>query len=165
MDQMKRTKPFYLQQIFPTLVFLLLIFLSAFLTLYGIRFYQKTNQKSRSGFQSETVEDYLRQKVRSADSEDGVKITNFGDSQALLLLNQTGGKTYRTLLYLDQGKLMEIYASKDAALSPEAGNEIAELSGWELTLEKPDLLYCRLQRRTTGTETIYIPIETGGEEE
>lgn len=160
---MKRKETVYLTHFFPTLVFLLLIFLSAYLTLFGIRFFQKTNQKSRAGFQTETIDAYLRQKVRSHDSKNEVQIISFGDSDALQLSDEVNGSSYRTILYLYQGKLMEMYAGSGANLSPQAGNEIAELSSWKMRMEKNRLLCCELKDDKGWSRTIYIPARTGGE--
>lgn len=100
--------------------------------LTGAGAYERLTARDQAAYGRRVCTQYIATRVRQADSLGNVSVEQFGGVPALCLVDEYG---YMTRVYCYDGYLKELYASADAALSPEAGEDLMEADGLTLSLE------------------------------
>ena len=109
---------------------------SLFVVMIGVNVYEDIVVRMNDNYDARTTLTYLSEKVRQHDSQGAVYLDSFGDSNALVLEQETAGDTYQTLIYLSKGELKELFVSKDYIPSPEDGETI--MSHCEMSIEQTE---------------------------
>lgn len=100
--------------------------------LTGAGAYRRLVQRDQAAYERRTCTQYIATRVRQADREGGIQVSDFGGVPALVL---DQGDGYTTRVYWYDGWLMELYAAEDAGLAPEDGDQILEIDSLDLSLE------------------------------
>lgn len=101
--------------------------------LTGAGAYRRLVQRDLSAYERRTCAQYIATRVRQADRQGDIQVSDFGGVQALVLGQGDG---YTTRVYCYEGWLMELYAAEDAGLSPEDGDQVLEIDSLKLSLEE-----------------------------
>ena len=118
-----------------------------FLLLIGADVYQKLTVRDRNTYEMRTAAQYLTTKVRQADKDGCLLVSDFEGLDALLIREEIEGSVYHTWIYCYDGYIRELFALADSELMPEAGEKILEAE--VLTVWQEDLLF---HAEITGTD-------------
>lgn len=103
--------------------------------LTGANVYRRITERDQAAYDRRTCVQYVATRVRQADCLDAVSVSEFGGQTALEIRESIDGVEYLTRVYYYDGYLRELFSAADVELEPEAGEEIMEAQGLELTLE------------------------------
>ena len=92
-----------------------------------------------------TASTYLTTKFRQHDGE-GMRIyeTKVDETPALCFTDVYGEQTFCTYIYLQDGKLKELFTMEDIPASLQMGTTIAELSAFHVSLPRDDMFHITL---------------------
>lgn len=122
--------------LFSMLLFLVFVLCSVFTVLIGSQVYQNIRARNQAAFYSDTALSFLSNKVRQADRAGCIRVETRSGTEVLVLSTITEDSVYETLLYTQNGELLELFAEQDSGLSLEAGTPIMECSGLSFTLSE-----------------------------
>lgn len=108
---------------------LFLIFL-VMLLLFCARAYEASVKGQETNGSLYTASTYVTAKFRRHDTGGSIKISDFGDSQALCMSDTIEGQEYITYIYLQDGNLKELFAQAQTEPFPEMGTVIAPLKSF-----------------------------------
>ncbi len=100
----------------------LFLFLASGVTLLSSSVYREVQASSERRSDQRMALSYLISQLRAGDQAGGITIGNYGDVDAIFIAD---GANYETILYCHGGYLMELYAEKGLAFSPEDAVRIA----------------------------------------
>ena len=100
--------------------------------LTGADAYRRLTDRDRAAFDRRTTLQYLATRVRQADRESGVYVTDFNGVNALVF---SDGDGYVTRVYCHNGSIMELYAEEGLDLSLEAGEPIMAAEELDFSME------------------------------
>ena len=129
--------------LFTLALFLAFAVLALFVVVLGANAYNDISRSSEDNYNIRSSFVYLTEKIRQGDAYGNVAVTSLSGSDAVVLSQEINSDTYQTWIYLTNGKLNEIFIREGTAFAPEAGQEIMDLSGFEI-----DVLDGRLFRIT-----------------
>lgn len=130
----------------------------------GANVYQRTVDHMESNYESRTPTSYITQKIRQADWEDAVYVTQFDGVEALLMKQSIQDIEYHTYIYEYEGYLCELFTRADLEMSASAGNQIipirsfhvekenAQLITFEITTENREVLHFSICTRSRNEE-------------
>ena len=124
----------------------------------GANVYQRTVDHMESNFESRTPTSYITQKVRQADWENGVYVTQFDGIEALLMKQTIQETEYYTYIYEYEGYLCELFTRADLDMSASAGNQIVPIRSFHVAKENPHLI--SLDITTDNRESLHFTICT-----
>jgi len=133
-----------------------------FLLLTGADVYQKMRQRDTATYESRTAVQYMTTRVRQADRAESITAEMFDGLDALVLLEEIEGETYKTKLYCYDGWLTELYAAAGSDLSPADGEKILELKGLQLSLQD-GFLQAKLTLPDGREEELSLQLRSGRE--
>jgi len=96
--------------------------------LSGAGAYRRLIRRDQASYDSRTCVQYLATKVRQAPGPDAVVLTEFGDGDALCILEEIDGELYATRIYCYDGWLMELFSVADDGFAAEDGEKILKAS-------------------------------------
>lgn len=129
---------------------------STLLIAVGAKVYQNTLNSMENHFNSATSLSYITEKIRQNDSNGKIYIEEFGESDALILVNDINGEEYCTYIYSYGGQLKELFTKRSITLGPEAGRNILEISEFTICETKKGLFEITLVDDEHRSETILI---------
>lgn len=100
--------------------------------LTGAGVYRNLVKKGEDSYASRTAAQYVITWVHQAQA---VSVEPFGESEALVLREQTEDGIYLTRVYCQGGFLRELYSPEDAQLTPEDGETVLPVRSLELSVE------------------------------
>ena len=100
--------------------------------LTGADAYRRLTQRDQAAYDRRTAVQYVATRVRQADQLGSIRVEPFGDTDALVLVEDD---EYVTRVYCYDGYMMELYASELEPLTPDAGEPIMEVGGLSFSLE------------------------------
>lgn len=124
------------------------LFFAAGVALLSTGVYRAVESASGEHARDRVALSYLMSQLRAGDGEEGIRVSSFGDGDALILSEGA----YATTLYCHEGYLMELYANKDLDFDPASGYPIVPARA--LTVEVTDGLFCLTVTKETG-EVLY----------
>ena len=129
--------------------------------LTGADAYRRLVRRDEAVHDRRTCIQYVTTRVRQAESPDKVQVEEYGNGNALVLTDDAG---YITRVYYYDGYIMELYTDADTVLSPEAGEQVIEAKGLELSLEDGMLTMIVIDMQ--GEHSILrMSLHSGGEAE
>lgn len=137
-------------------LFCVFAFMALILVIIGADVYKKTISHMDSNYVTRTAYAYISEKVRQNDQIDSLSITQFGDSDALVLSDEIGGTYYYTYLYLYDGSLKELFSDNPTMLGPAAGQNIMDCSGFEIEQITENLYHFQLVCGDKESAELYI---------
>lgn len=123
--------------------------LMALLTMVlGASVYRSIVDRAEVNHEARTVMAYVTGKLRAAQGEVRLEMTETG-ADMLVLAEEIDGAAYETRIYAYEGRLYEIFADAGLAFAPEEGQAIATLEAFSVTAENGML---RLSMRAGGQD-------------
>lgn len=91
----------------------------------GAGVYRRVENRVEQSAQSRVGMSYLIAKLHAYDEAGRVETGSFGDGGAVFLYEELDGGLYETILYVHDGRLMEMLCEKDGELPPEFGETVS----------------------------------------
>lgn len=107
--------------------------------LTGAKVYRTLVQRDETVYDSRTCSQYLASKLRQTPTPDAISVSEFGESEALIITQVMEEDTYVTRIYCHNGWLMELFSVAQGEFSPEDGEKVLPASGLKVT-QQGDLL-------------------------
>ncbi len=108
--------------------------LSVLLT--GADVYQRLTARDRNTYERRTAAQYLTTKVRQADTDGCLLVSEFEGLDALQIREEIEGAVYHTWIYCFDGYIRELFTAADSELMPEAGEKILEAEAFKVWSEE-----------------------------
>lgn len=108
--------------------------MSVMLTLLGgVSAYQRLIDRNQQAYEYRTTSQYFAGKLRQAP--EGIRVDRFGAGEALVIPQEIDGVSYQTWVYCHDGWLMELFCLSDSDMSPQDGERILPLDGFDAALQ------------------------------
>ena len=135
----KRNQENYISGLAALLVFC--VFAGGILSvlLSGASAYRRLTERDQMAYDSRTCLQYVATKIRQVSTPDCVLLSEFGDGDALVIVQDYDGSEYWTRVYCYDGWLMELFTSAAGDFTPEDGEKIMEAESLTL-MRTGDLL-------------------------
>ena len=137
---------------------------SVTLILFGADIYQKTVSQMDSNYSARTSTAYITEKIRQSDSSGSITISNYNNTDVLMLTSEINGVTYATSLYEYNGYLYELFSRADIELPLDAGQPIMEIEKLRFKKCNDNLLEISFYDADNSLNTIYVNVHTGSQE-
>lgn len=95
----------------------------------GANVYRRTVDEIDARFEGRTTLAYLTARVRAYNGRGMIRVTRFGDGEALEMTETLSGIDFVTTIYCHDGSLCELYAEAGLRFSPEDGEAVARAAG------------------------------------
>lgn len=133
-----------------------------FLITIGADIYGKTMNNMERNFDTRTALAYITEKVRQSDLENQIGIGELDGCPALIISSGTEENQYKTYLYEYQGTLKELMMKQDVQLGSSAGQDILDVSAFELSPVNDRLINCRITIDDEQRYDLFISVHAGG---
>ena len=120
--------------LFTLALFLVFAVLALFVVVLGANAYNGISRSSEENYNIRSSFVYLTEKIRQGDADGSVAVTSLAGSDAVVLTQEINNDNYQTWIYLANGKLNEIFIREGTAFTPESGQEIMDLSGFDIEM-------------------------------
>ena len=120
------TKKRSMDTIFVLIVFGIFAFSVLMVLMLGASVYRNINDISRAEQHEHTAVSYIWTKIKNFDEIDAVSIGDFGGVPAIFIDENLGGTDFRTIIYVYDGWLLEIFSEASLEFSPENGRQIVK---------------------------------------
>lgn len=130
--------------VFPMIVLLLFCSCALAVALEGAGIYEKTAAGFQKNYTARTAITYLQEKIRECGDISRVELRELDDRQVLILSSTYGKEEYATYIYMDQGKMKELFIKDEAVPHLEAGQELMSLDSFQVTKESENLFKFRI---------------------
>lgn len=155
-----RTGSRRIDSIFVMILFFLFALTAFVLVMVGVRQYQSTADSMNYNYEVRTATSYLREKVRQNDSHAAISIDNIEDTDVLALKSEVNGIVYYTYIYYYDGYLRELYVQDGSSYSLSTGQQIIELSGFDLSEATNRLITVTITDTWGGTTDMYLSVNS-----
>ena len=118
--------------IFPIMLLFIFAISALVVTLFATRVYEKTVNNTLRNDSARTAVAYVTEKIHQNDVSSAIELRDIGGSQALCINKTANGKEYVSYIYFDDGRLKELYASRDMDVNKSLGTEICELKSFSI---------------------------------
>ena len=148
---MKKTAPTShpISGLFSLLLFGLFVLFLLIMLLFSAQIYQQSIKKADSETDLGTVSSYIATKFRQHDVQNGIFMDELNDIPALCFRDTINNQVYITFLYLDDGRLNELFTADGSSAQANAGTAIASLSDFQIE-ENANGFYHVLLQSTAG---------------
>lgn len=125
--------------------------------LTGADAYRRLTLRDQAAYERRACTQYIATKVRQADAEGAVAVTDI-DGVPALALGQDG--EFVTYIYCHGGWLRELYIWCEEPPAPQDGQELVQAEGLDLSLED-GLLTVRVTQDGGGADTLLLSLRSG----
>lgn len=144
--------------LFP-LIFILFFCLCALLVvLQGARIYEETALGLQENYTVRTAVSYLKEKIRECGSDSEMEILDLEGRQVLVIREEIKGERYGTYIYLEEGKLKELYIKDNNFSGLCGGQPLVELDSFSASVAGENIVLFEVGRKGQ-TESVYIRLE------
>lgn len=155
-----RTGSRRIDSIFVMILFFLFALTAFVLVMIGVKQYQATADSMNYNYEVRTATSYLREKIRQNDSHAAISIDNIEGTDVLSLKSEVNGIVYYTYIYYYDGYLRELYVQDGSSYSLSSGQQIIELSGFELSEATDRLITVTITDTREGTTEMYLSVNS-----
>lgn len=156
----KRQNRHIIDVMFVIALFSLFVMSAIFLISIGASIYSKTMENMSDNFSSRTAVAYIVEKVRQSDSAGAVSVGDFDGNDAIIISSYVGSKSYITYIYEYDGALKELMVRSDITLSPSAGQNMLNVSGFSIEKVNDSLVKCQLLMSDDESYEFFINIHS-----
>ena len=145
---MKKTAPTShpISGLFSLLLFGLFVLFLLIMLLFSAQIYQQSIKKADSETDLGTVSSYIATKFRQHVVQDVIFTVELNDIPALCFHDTINNQDYITYLYLDDGRLKELFTADGSSAQANAGTAIASLSDFQIEEKGNGFYYIFLQK-------------------
>lgn len=126
--------------LFTVSLFFVFAFCAVSVIVLGAGVYRSAAQSLEEQFSARTALSYVSEKIRRCDTPEAVSVEESGEGSILRVDTTEEGKEYSTYIYCREGWLCELFLPSERKFSPEAGQQLLELSGFSVSWASEDLL-------------------------
>lgn len=126
--------------VFIITMFLVFVMSTFFVVATGADIYKNISNSIEKRFNETTSLSYISNKILSYNERGRIYISKLGNIQTLTLEQSINNEEYITILYYNNGKLMELSCKKNENFSEGDGTEILDISGLEFEYISSNLL-------------------------
>lgn len=155
-----RTRSRRIDSIFVMILFFLFALTAFVLVMIGVKQYQATADSMNYNYEVRTATSYLREKIRQNDSHAAISIDTIEGADVLSLKSEVNGTVYYTYIYYYDGYLRELYVQDGSSFSLSSGQQIIELSGFELSEATDRLITVTITDTWGGTTDMYLSVNS-----
>ena len=154
---MKKTAPTShpISGLFSLLLFGLFVLFLLIMLLFSAQIYQQSIKKADSETDLGTVSSYIATKFRQHDVQDGIFTDELNDIPALCFRDTINNQDYITYLYLDDGRLKELFTADGSSAQANAGTAIASLSDFQIEENANGFYHVFLQSTAPYLQKMY----------
>ncbi len=142
---------------------LLLLFLISALTVIaiGASIYKKNVQQTTENYAQRISFAYVTEKIRQADQNGMVFVTEKFDRNVLVLQEDVDGELYNTYIYGYQDYLCELYARDDLEyVYPQSGQKILKIDSFDIKEIDDGLLLATIKADGSNEESVFIAVKS-----
>ncbi len=127
----------------------------------GAEIYRRVGDRVETASEVRISLSYIVGKIHSHDRSGAVRAGRFGGQDAIFLTQTVDGVAYETILYVYDGKLMELLCEQGWTLEPEDGQVITEGRSLTVAEPSPGLLRLRYTDSDGDVQTADVCIRSG----
>ena len=146
--------------LFVVALFSLFVLSAIFIISIGANIYSKTMKNMDNNFSSRTAAAYILEKIHQSDCDGNVRIDDFADIKAIAIYQTINDTDYITYIYEYDGSIREVTKRADLELSPSSGQEILEVSSFNIEETSDGLFKCVIAMEDEESYTFYAAIHT-----
>lgn len=132
------------------------------LALLGAGVYRNTADQMDTTFDRGAAMAYLRTKIRQGDQAGAITVGDLGGTTAIIIESQQDDRSYYTYLYYHDGALKELYAMPGSGAGPEMGEQIVELTDFQIQQQTDRMLLLTAVDRQGDTSQVSVYLRSGG---
>lgn len=121
-------------------LFALFTILAVLLIVLGANVYRNTVSRMDSNYETRTSLAYVTEKIREADADGQIAVTELEGEPAIELKKTLSGEDYRTYIYYYDGSVRELFVSADTAPTRKQGREVLQLQALQITKESDHII-------------------------
>lgn len=148
------------------LIVLLLFFVYAIcallLCVVGVNAYSQTVSVLQEGYNQRSGILYIAQKVHHNDIGGGVRVDQYDDTDALVLVEQDTGTGYETWIFIKDGYLCELVVAAGSDVTHEQAQRIMPMQDMALELGEANLLRLEVTTDTGTVHSMSLAIRSSG---
>lgn len=159
---MMRRSSSSVDMLFTVSLFFLFAFCAIAVIILGAGSYRRAAQGLEREFTVQTAVSYVTEKIHACGESSTVSAEEWDGGSLLRIGSILEGKPYNTYIYCNEGKLYELLLPRDRAFSPQAGQQLMELSGFSATWSSHRLLEISFtgNQGQTISALLYTPCAT-----
>ncbi len=142
-------------------VFAVTMFLSM---VCGASVYRNVADRAEQASKERIGISYMITKIRSFDEGGMVHTGEFGDSDAVFLVQEFDGVRFHTILYVYDGWLRELFCEEDNELPPSGGEMISEAGGLSARMTENGFLSLGYTGTDGDVRTAMVQLRTSEKE-
>ena len=128
----------------------------------GAGVYRRVQERVDRGSARRVGLSYVTAKIHGCDESGCVRAGRFGGSDAVILSEEIGGTVYDTVLYVYDGKLMEVLFERGEDVGPENGQGITPARELTVSETEEGLLRLSFTGGSGETEHADVYLRSGG---
>ena len=131
----------------------------------GAGVYSKIADGMEANYDFRTSSTYLFNKIHRSDIDGNIRLGSYGESDALLLLEEIDNVYYCTYLYFYDGSLMEMFTRYGQDIAPAYGTKIMDLKDYSLKKLTDSLYEFEITSKEGEASVIYVHTRTESSED
>jgi hypothetical protein len=132
-----------------------------FLLLTGADVYQRLTVRDRNTYEMRTAAQYLTTKMRQADTDGCLLVSEFEGLDALLIREEIEGSVYHTWIYCYDGYVRELFFEDGLLFQPGDGQTIVPARELSVEASAENLIQLECVGETGNQETMTIYLRSG----
>ncbi len=150
--------------LFTFALFGIFVVLALVIVVIGVDGYRGVVDTSASIGEVRTALGYVATKLRSDAASDGVRMTQAGGVDALVLTEDYEGDIYETYIFYKDGSLYEILLNAgDMEFDPDDGWRLADVADFSIALEAENLVNLSATAKDGRTQSMHIALRAAQE--
>lgn len=159
---MRRTHKSVVDVLFTLALFCVFSATALGITLIGSKVYKDSTKSMEDHFNSTTAYSYLKEKIRQYDHSDGVSIEELDGKQVLTLTSKSEGVEFRTLIYMADQSLMELFVPVNSEVGLSAGQPISSIEDFAIEEIKEGLYKLSITGTDHVERDLYVAVQSDG---
>ena len=159
---MKRTHTSAIDILFTLALFCVFSATALGITLIGSKVYKNSSQAMESHFNSATAFSYIKEKVRQYDQNGGVAIEEVEGHRVLVLNNKTEQGEFKTMIYLKDQSLMELFVPANSEVGLSAGQTIVSAKQFDIEPVRTGLYKLSIIGTDSIKRDLYLTVQSSG---
>lgn len=129
--------------LFVMVIFAVFAFSVLMVLTLGAGVYRNINDMTHEQENERMALSYVRTKVRNSDNAGAVGLVSFDGRQALRISENIGGTEYKTVIYVYDGWLCEIFTEASMTFSPQDGMPVVQVGDLQFSEPGAGLIEAR----------------------
>lgn len=159
---MKRTHTSVIDILFTLALFCVFSVTALGITLIGSKVYKNSSQAMENHFNSATAFSYIKEKIHQNDHGGEVSIEEVEGHSVLVLNNKTEQGDFKTMIYLKDQSLMELFVPANSEVGLSAGQPIVSAQKFEIEPVRTGLYKLSIMGTDSVKRDLYVTVQSSG---